>query len=177
MLISLILILTLVFRYSIVKETDNIRFSNEYKSIPTNNKFVYKNIDEIINIIKNESGIIYFGFPECIWCQEYVKYLNDVASEENVNAIYYYNIKQDRNNNTESYNELISILSDYLILNGDGNKQLYVPNTTIVKNGTIIYNNNETASIDENVVPNEYWTISKINKFKEELNSYIKEIK
>ena len=177
-LICIFIIISLVFiwNYSRTVETDNVRFSNEYKNISTNNKFVYKDIDEILDILNNETGVIYFGFPECIWCQKYVIYLNEVANEENINEIYYFNIKEDRNKNTDNYNKLISVLNDYLIDN-DNQKQIYVPNLTIVKNGNIIYNNNETASIDENITPDEYWTKEKVNNFKDALREKFKEIK
>ncbi len=175
-IISIILILIIVFKYITVKEEDNIKFSNEYKNIDTNNKFIYKDIDEIIEILTNGTGIIFFGFPECIWCQEYVIYLNEIINEENIDNVYYLNIKNDRNKNTQSYNKLINILSDYLIENDNNIKQLYVPTTIIVNNGEIIYNNNETSSINESISPNEYWNESKINEFKNNLRSNIKKI-
>ena len=64
--------------------TDNIKFSKEYTSVNADNVFVYRNINEIINILDNGTGIVYLGFPECKWCQAYVPYLNEVAKENNL---------------------------------------------------------------------------------------------
>ena len=177
-LISIIIVLSIVFiwKYSYVKETDNIKFSNEYTNVNKSNKFVYKNLEGILDILNNKTGIVFFGFPECIWCQKYAVYLNEVINEENIDEIYYINIKEDRNKNTENYIKLVELLNKHLIDN-DNQKQLYVPNLTIVKNGEIIYNNNETASIDINITPDEYWTEEKIQKFKTNLKEMIDQIK
>ena len=59
--------------------TDAQKFAREYKEVSENNVFVYKNIDEIIQIMEEGTGIVYLGFPECDWCQAYVKYLDEVA--------------------------------------------------------------------------------------------------
>lgn len=36
------------------KETDALRFKNEYSKVSDNNPFVYRNIDQIINILERE---------------------------------------------------------------------------------------------------------------------------
>ena len=33
--------------------------------------------------MENGTGVVYLGFPECPWCQAYVKYLNDVIKNSN----------------------------------------------------------------------------------------------
>src|SRR5699024_704624 len=77
-------------------ETDAEKFAKEYTLVDKNNRFVYTEIDEIIKILKEGTGIVYLGFPECKWCQQYVVYLNEVAKDRNVSKIYYYNIRKDR---------------------------------------------------------------------------------
>ena len=47
---------------------------------------------EIIKIMKNGTGVVYLGFPECPWCQSYVKMLNEVAKDVGIEKIYYYNV-------------------------------------------------------------------------------------
>ena len=74
------------------KTTDAEKFALEYTKVPDDNVFVYRNIDDIINILEHGTGVVYLGFPECPWCQEYVYYLNETAKENNVDKIYYYNI-------------------------------------------------------------------------------------
>ena len=52
--------------------SDNEKFANEYTEVGKNNVFVYRNANEIIKILEGGTGIVYFGFPECPWCQAYV---------------------------------------------------------------------------------------------------------
>ena len=176
LLIIILLSLVFTFKYSYVKESDNVKFSKEYNEISSNNKFIYKNIEEIIDTINNKTGIVFLGYPECIWCQKYVTYVNEVINSENVNEIYYLNIKYDRSNNTKSYNKLLALLNNYLE-DDNGTKQLYVPNLIVVKDGSIIYNNNDTSSIDENITPDDYWTTEKIDSFKNELKEAFNQMK
>ena len=88
-------------------ETDAQKFAKEYTEVGEDNVFVYRNIEEVISMLKHGTGVVYLGFPECPWCQTYVKYLNEVAKEVGVDKIYYYNILEDRTNNTEEYKEIV----------------------------------------------------------------------
>ncbi len=176
LLIIFLILIVLVYKYSYVKEIkDNVKFSNEYPSINKNNNFKYIDIDDAINIIENKTGLIYFGFPECIWCQKYIIYLNEIINEEKIKNVYYLNIKNDRNENNKSYQKLTSIIKDYLI--DQETNQLYVPAAIIIKDGNIIYSNNDTSSIKDNVTADEYWTNDRINDFKNRLKNAIEEIK
>ena len=74
-------------------ETDREKLAKEYgwvdeKNKKTDNVFVYRTPEEIIKILKNGTGIVYLGFPECPWCCAYVKYLNEVAKDEGIEKIY-----------------------------------------------------------------------------------------
>lgn len=153
--------------------SDALRFSNEYTLVDKNNIFVYKNIDEIINILESETGIVYLGFPECPWCQRYVKYLNEVALNSNIKEIYYYNILQDRNNNTDKYQKIVSLLSDNLINDDNGMKRVFVPDVSFVKNGKVLYHDNETSIVDSDITPEEYWNEQHIINFKSKIQGYI----
>lgn len=153
---------------------DAKRFSKEYTEIEKNNVFVYRSIDKIINILKNGTGIVYLGFPECPWCQTYVKYLNDVAKDSAIEKIYYYNIRQDRNDNTEEYQEIVSILKDYLQNDEEGNKRIYVPSLIAVKKGEIVGFDDETAWDTKGFkTPAEYWTKDEVTDLKAKLEKMI----
>lgn len=157
--------------------TDSIKFSNEY-GIEKDNVFVYKTSKEIIEILNNGTGIVYLGFPECSWCKEYVKYLNEVAKENNVKEIYYFNIRKDRSNNTENYQQIVKILEDKLLTNDEGKPVVYVPDVTFVNNGVIVGHDNETSVVTENDgTPQEYWTSEKIFELKNRLSDYIERTK
>lgn len=167
----------LIFKFVNPNENNNEgkKFHEEYSKVDEDNIFVYKNIAEIINILERGTGIIYLGFPECPWCQEYVVYINEMAKSYNVKEIYYYNIKEARNNNTDNYQKIVSLLSDYLPYDDSLNKRVYVPNITFVKNGKIIANDNETALISDGTTPKDYWTKEKETEFKDKLDKYFKE--
>ena len=170
-LLILLLLISLYFIF-IKKENDNIKFSKEYNSVTKENIFVYKTKEEILNILEHGTGIVYFGYPECPWCMAYVPLLNEIAMNEGIEKIYYYNIKEDRKNNTEFYQKVVNILNDYLDYDQEGKKRIFVPNVTFVKNGEIIFNDNETSLISGGS-PSEYWTDEKKNLFNEKLRNNI----
>lgn len=176
--VLLLLIASLVVYFVFIKKdnnTDNIKFSKEYTSVSKDNVFVYRSKDEIINILEHGIGIVYLGFPECPWCMAYVPLLNEIAKNEGIEKIYYYNIREDRKNNTEFYQKVVSILNDYLNYDEEGKKRIFVPNVTFVKEGKIIFNDNETSLISEGT-PSEYWTEEKKTLFNEKFRKNINEL-
>ena len=160
-------------------ENDNVRFAKEYadSQVGEDNVFVYKNIDEIINILKYGTGVVYLGFPECPWCQAYVKYLNETAKDANIEKIYYFNILEDRKNNTEKYQEIVSILGDNLQRDDEGNLKVFVPNVSFVVNGKIIGNDYETSLDTKGFEkPSDYWTEEEVSELENTLSGYMKEV-
>lgn len=155
-------------------ETDATRFAEEYTSVDENNRFKYATMDEVINTLEDGTGIVYLGFPECKWCQQYVVYLNELAEDRNISQIMYYNIRQDRQDNTEDYQTIVNLLKDYLTDDEEGNPRIYVPAVIFMSNGKIIGFDDETA-YDTNGYddPSEYWTEEEVNDLKDRLNSYL----
>ena len=150
--------------------SDNINFKKEYSEVSSDNVFVYKNIDEIIKIMENGTGVVYLGFPECPWCQEYVKYLDEVAKEVGIEKIYYFNILEDRKDNTDEYQKIVSILEDYLQYDDEGNKRVYVPNVSFHIKGEVIGVDYETSLDTHDLTdPKEYWTEDEVSDLKETL--------
>ena len=154
--------------------TDASKFADEYTEISEDNVFVYASVDEIIDTLENGNGVVYLGFPECQWCQRYVVYLNDVAKKNNVDKILYYNIREDRNNNSDNYLKIVDLLKDYLQDDEDGNPRIYVPAIIFMNDGKIVGFDDET-SLDTKGCSNadEYWTKDEIKDLKERLNEYI----
>ena len=157
--------------------TDAEKFAKEYTSVDKNNVFVYRTDEQIIKILKDGTGIVYLGFPECPWCQKYVSILNEVAKENNITKIYYFNILEDRELETPEYKEMVSLLKNYLDTDDEGNKRIFVPEIVFVQNGEIIAHNNETAKImNSTETPESYWTEEKITSLKTLLTEYITQI-
>lgn len=162
-------------------ETDSEKFAKEYNLVDKSgekidNVFTYRTSEEIIKILKNGTGVVYLGFPECPWCSQYVVYLNEVAKENKVEKIYYLNILEDRKNNTEAYQEIVSILSDYLQYDDEGNKRIYVPAVIAVKDGKILGFDDETSYDTKGYdSPQEYWKNEDLDALKEKLACMMKD--
>ena len=155
-------------------ETKNL--SDEYTLLPKDNLFVYRDSDEIIKILKNGTGIVFLGFPECKWCQAYVPILDEVAKEEGVEKIYYYNILEDRKENNKTYKEMVKLLKKYLDFDEEGNERIFVPEVAFVVKGLIVASDNETSLISGETTPEEYWTDSRKQETKEKLRVYINQV-
>lgn len=159
------------------KLSDGERFAQEYEGIEEDNVFVYRNIDEIINIMERGTGVVYLGFPECPWCHVYVKYLNEVAKEVGIEKIYYYNVLEDRTNNTENYQKLTEILKGHLQYDEEGNEKIYVPNVSFHIEGKIIGNDYETSKDTHGFKePSDYWTEDEVKELKNTLTKYMKDV-
>ncbi len=182
-LIAIIIILIGVVIYLLVRDnnkedvetpTDAQKFSEEYSSISDDNVFVYASFDEIIDVLDGGSGIVYLGFPECKWCEAYVPYLNEVAEDVGISQILYYNIREDRSNNSENYQKIVELLDGYLTDDEEGNPRIYVPAVIFVNNGTIVGFDDET-SLDTGgfTNPADYWSEEEVSDLKSRLTSYM----
>ena len=158
------------------KETDAEKFASEY-SIDNDNVFVYKTLEEINKILKNGTGIVYLGFPECPWCKGYVPYLNEVAKKEKLDKIYYFNILKDRKNNTDDYKKTVELLKDYLKYDDEGNKRIYVPAVIAVNKGKIVGFDDETSYDTKGYEnPEDYWKNEDLDGLKNRLSKMINDV-
>lgn len=156
--IGLILLYFFFIRKDDNKETDAQKFKNEYSMVSDNNPFVYRNIDQIINILEKGTGVVYLGFPECPWCQAYVPYVEEVAKKVGIDKVYYFNILEDRKNNSEKYQKIVKILNEYIPNDEEGNKRIFVPALIVVKEGKILLFNDETSLDTKGYEkPEDYW--------------------
>lgn len=137
--------------------------------ISSNNVIKYSSYDEILEILKVGTGVIYLGYPECPWCRNLVPTLLQAASEVELDTIYYLNISDDRDflvldenkqiktekNGTKEYYKLVdalsSILDDYILTTSEGEqvnvnrKRIYVPLVVFVKDGKIVAHHLDTV--------------------------------
>ena len=155
---------------NLTKVTDASKFKEEYSRVSEDNVFVYRTDKEIIDILKHGTGIVYLGFPECPWCQAYVSYLDEVAKETKIEKIYYLNILEIRKNNTKEYQEIVSLLDNYLSYDEEGKKRIYVPAIVAVKEGEIIGFDDETSHDTKGYeTPEEYWEKEDLDSLKTKL--------
>lgn len=156
--------------------TNAQKFQQEYPGVPQNNRFVYKTVDQVIQLLKSGTGVVYFGFPGCPWCQEYVKYLEQVAQERGLTQISYYDIRQIRKDNTTEYQKIVSILEKHgLDKDEKGQPRIFVPEVVAVKDGKIIGRDNTTSlnSSDKDGAPADWWTEERITNVKQKLQQII----
>ena len=167
-LIALTISLTFLLNKEPQPTEDSLRFKEEYEAlnssirmdIDESNPIKYASIRDVEQLLTSGTGVIYFGFPSCPWCRNIIPVLFDVAKENSYETIYYLNpreLKSDTNN----YNKLINLLSDYLE-ELDGNKVLYVPDVYFVKNGTIV--GHHLSSVDSQTDPKVALTESQVDE-------------
>ena len=177
---GILIVLGLILSYFfLIKKDDNKiddakKFKSEYTNVSDDNPFVYRSVDKIINILEKGTGVVYLGFPECPWCQAYVPYVEEVAKKVGIDKVYYFNIKEDRKNNTEEYQKIVKILDVYLPNDDEGNKRIYVP----ARNGKIIEFDDETSKDTKGYkTPEEYWKNENLDALKTKLEKSFNEIK
>ena len=152
--------------------------STTYTKLPKENVFKVININEAINLVKKGNGALFIGYKECIWCQQYVKVIDDIAKKNSLPKVYYLDIRKDRKNNSKKYQELVNLLKDRLQNDDLGNKRIFVPFLVIAKDGKILETDDETSDLSKDKVnPLTYWTDEKINLLNEKLKSHIEQIK
>ena len=92
-------------------------------------------LEESIRIFKEKgSGILYYGYAGCPWCERAVPILNKVAKETGV-TVYYINVHFQTTK--EAYNELMTYISPILEKDSEGEPVFKVPEVIAVKNGEI----------------------------------------
>lgn len=209
LILSAILILLTTFALVNNNSNDSIKFKLEYEklnnkdngygnnyltlNIDINNKIKYSSFKEIEKILTNDTGVIYFGFPECPWCRNMIEPLLSAANESEIKTIYYFNAKDIRDvkklneNNeiitekegTEEYKKLIDLLYDnlgeYEGLNDKTIKRLYFPTVVFVKEGKI--KNIHIGTLDEQKNPFKPLDEKQKNNLKNIYLKYISSIK
>ena len=99
-----------------------------------------------------------------------------MAKEVGIEKIYYYNISEDRTNNTENYQKLLDILNGHLQYDAEGHERIYVPNVSFHVEGTIVGNDYETSKDTHGFSdPDEYWTEDKVSALKTRTREFMKE--
>ena len=156
---------------------DAARFAEEYGQVGRDNVFVYKSVDQVLELMKSGTGIVYLGYPECGWCQAYVPYLNETAREKGIREIWYCNTKEVKESNMDKYYELISLLDGHLQFTETGEQWIYVPNVSFHVKGEIIGNDYETSKDTHGLTePAEYWTEEEVRELKEALAGYMEQV-
>ena len=103
-----------------IESTDALKFKEEYESlnnekdlikvsIKEKNPIVYSNLDEVIDIMDNKSGLIYFGNAKSNSCRDMISILIEAAKQTGLKKIYYIDTK-----NIEENDEKLSKIKEYV---------------------------------------------------------------
>lgn len=173
--------------------TDAVKFKIEYEefndtvydnteikyfdvNLNNNNLFKYVTGEEAVKFLKEGTGVIYFGFPQCPWCRTLVPYLDEVGKEVGISEVKYLNVLDLRDSyelngkkvkktkdGSKEYYEILEVLDDqleeYYLESSNGKKidtgvkRLYAPTTVVVKNGKIVGFLEGTVETQEKFVP------------------------
>lgn len=122
---------------------DNLRFKEQYESlngkkddnnkeylkvsIAEDNPIVYKSDSEILDVLKKETALVFFGFETDAWSRNVVEPLLQIAKDNGLEKVYYVNIANIRDEytvkdgkltqtqkGTESYYQILDFLGDKL---------------------------------------------------------------
>ncbi len=116
---------------------DNEKFSVEY-NVSKNNPFKYARVHDVIDLLNDGTGIVYFADSDDEKSLYYTELILDTLNSNELNEIYYYNPSNIKDNNTKNYKEIVTIIEDYLPEDENSNVYLDIPNLFFVKNGKII---------------------------------------
>ncbi len=172
------------------KKTEN---GKTYRTIKFDDDInvVYEDASQIVERLKNGSGVIYLGFPECPWCRTMLPVLLNVLEEDN-RTLYYFNAKEirdskhlDENHNvitdkegTKEYKEMLELLNDYLGpyegLEDESIKRIYLPTVIFVENGEI--KGVHIGTVDSQEDPYKSLTESQEEELEESYESYLEKL-
>lgn len=153
---------------------DNIKISREFTTINEDNVYVYGDNKSVYETITKGTGIILCGFSVNKWTSYYINYLNEVAKENEIDKIIYYDFYDDRKENIANYELILESLDKYITKTDTNSKDLYAPTLIIVKEGKIIYYDDSTSFTKGLMRPEDYWTVNQIGTFKATLNEVLK---
>ena len=106
--------------------------------------------EDIKAMLEKGTGIVFFSWSDCPWCHHYINYVNE-AARLNEMTVLYYDIYEDRENNTEFYKFVTDYIKDSVEIysystdgkikeayDSDGKVRIYVPMVIYVVQGQII---------------------------------------
>ena len=133
--------------------TDVEKFKKEYEShnngievvVNSDDLIKYGTSKDILSILENGTGIIYFGMPTCPWCRNIVPILLNISKQYGM-YINYLNPGELNSDQISDYVKIKEILNPYLEYNDEGVKTLYLPDVYFVKDGKIVGHHLGSAS-------------------------------
>lgn len=124
-------------------ENDRIEAYNQIVS-----DFTEISFDEAISLFENgKSGLVYFGFSRCPWCEEIVPLLDKAAKEQGVEVLYVKtrDAMKERLYTDEQRDQIAPYIGKYLQDNDEGVPTLYVPLVLAIQDGKVVMGHQGTV--------------------------------
>ena len=132
-------------------ENDAASFAEIYP-VSQENPFIIASYEELITHLTWGTGVIVFAFPACPRCQNAFPVLEQAFKEMDMTQyaglrgrILYYDIFDDREENNERYQTIVSFLKDFLPPGPDGNPRIFSPHVFFLASGKVVGNHLDTV--------------------------------
>lgn len=120
------------------------------ESVDPDAEFEAMEFGQAIELFENQGdGLLYFGFPDCPWCQEVLPLLKQAADSQGV-TVHYIRTRDDNKEllyTEEQKTAITPYLAEYIKENKEGKPTLYVPLIVAVKDGKVV--SGHQGTVDE----------------------------
>lgn len=184
---------------------DEIKFKDEYEKlnglevfenyylkvvdIISDNNVVYLNDKDVMDKLTSGTNVIYFGWSDCNWCRSLVPTLIDTLKLNEIDKLYYYDLKELRNAYEKSeekdkvklYEDILAIVGEDITTtfnedsNKAGEKKILAPTVVFIKDGE--YVGIHIKTIDSQEKSTDELTSEQIKDMKDLLQTNINKIK
>lgn len=153
----------------------------DYTELEENLVFKVGDHDSVEKMLAHGTGVIYFSFPECPWCQKYTPLLQNIAEKADMEVLYY-NIYVDKSEDKEWYDAIAGMIEEknpeISRYDNDGNTLIFMPLVLFVNEGEIIGYDDETCDLNsDEVSPDTYWNEEKVGALEEKLLPLFEQVK
>ena len=154
-------------------------FRDDYPKVSLMHPFQPITIQQSIDILREGSDVLFFGFPECPWCQTLVPHIETSARIAGIQQVKYVNVLKDRTDGSRAYKGLVGLLAPHLKKDASGEPRLFVPHVIVVKDGKIVASYTIDTSIGniQKPTPDTYWTQEAIDTARTQLTEAFQKLK
>ncbi len=129
--------------------TDAEIFAAEY-AISKDNVFKYADIEDILNIFRDGTGIIIFGNSDKYYSLNFVQKFSELIDTTGIKEVLYYNPQVIRDNEALQYDELMYLIDSKIFCDEDV-CNLIIPSIYFIIDGKVIgYNDSADQITDVN---------------------------
>lgn len=135
-------------------------------SILLNGHYVFENINhsKVLNKLSTKNNsIIYVCIDGNKLCVKYGLLIDEVLKSYGIDKVYYYDIKEDRQNNNGTYQKIVNKLKNYVITDDTGKQNLYGPTLIFIKNGDIYSYDDSLSIIHGKKTVDDIWNTDQID--------------